>query len=220
MKKDLFNSKIKREYLAYIWFTIIFFAFIFIVAGSCLLYSALQHESGSVNRIVFLIFSVLFYLWGIFSFSLTIFVIRKYPKYPKLRRFCLNSDCYFVDCDSKEFHGHKRGKQTFSLITFYVEQNKDLENIKYPKKYKVYIGLTVISIVFLFINLFGMYFLMKRIPLLPTVLQNEGVIFAVFAIVEILDMVLSFMFAFRVKKIRKETIDTYKKKKKIEERQQ
>ena len=29
---------------------------------------------------------------------------------------CLNSDCYFVESDSKEFHGHWRGRAAFDMV--------------------------------------------------------------------------------------------------------
>ena len=49
----------------------------------------------------------------------------------------------------------------------------------------------------------------ENIELLPKALQNEYIIFGSFAVIEITDIVLSFVFAFKVKKIRKETKEKY-----------
>ncbi len=211
MKKGLFKGNIKHEYVSYIWTTIFLVVFIFVSVGSLLLYSAFQHESGSIDRNGLLIFSVFCYLFGILYVSLTIFVIRKYPKYPKLRRLCLNSDYYFVSNDSKEFHGHWRGKSSFNAATRIGDQNKGLENIKYPIKYKVYTALTVIGIILTFVYIAIVAVILENINVLPEAIRSEGVVFAIFIAIEILNLILSFVFAFRVKNIRKVTIDEFRK---------
>ena len=211
--KRLFKGNIKHEYISYIWVSIILVAFIGISVGTLLIYSALKHDPGSVDRISLLVFSVLAYLFGILYSSLIIFSIRKYPKYPKLRRMCLNSDCYFVGSDSKEFRVHHRGRLTFDMVTTVAKQNEGLENIKYPTKYKVYIVLSVIGIALMFVNIIGAYLLMENIILLPENLQSESTIFAVFVVFEILDIVVTFLFAFRVKNIHKDVIEEYRRKK-------
>ena len=212
MKKGLFKGNIKHEYISYIWITILLVTFIFVSAGSLLLYSAFQHESGSIDRNGLLIFSIPFYLFGVLYFFLTIFVIRKYPKYPKLRRrLCLNSDYYFVGNDSKKFHGHWRGRFSFSAVTYIGGQNKGLEGIKYPPKYRVYIALTVMGIVLIFAYIAITAVILKNIEVLPGTIRSEGFVFAIFIVVEILNLILSFLFAFRVKNIRKATIDEFRK---------
>jgi hypothetical protein len=179
--------------------------------GSLLLYGAFQHESGSADRNGLLVFSVLCYLFGILNFFLIIFVIREYPKYPKLRRLCLNSDYYFVGRDLKDFHGHWRGRSSFGVVTYIGDQNKGLENIKYPKKYRIYIALTVMGIVLMFAYIAITAVILENIEVLPEAIRSEGLIFAIFLVVEILNLILSFLFAFRVKNIRKATIDEYRK---------
>lgn len=211
MKKDIFKGKIKPEYISYIWFTIIFVALISFSVASLVLYSAIQHEIGSFDRNGLLIFSVFIYLIGVLYSILTIVSIRKYPKYPKLRRFCLNSDEYFIGSNSKEFHARWRGKYAFNMVTQAAEKNKGLENIKYPKKYKVYLILCILGIIFMFVNIIGCFLLIENITILPKKLQSEGIIVVVFIAAEIIDMILSFVFAFRVKNIRKAVIDEYRK---------
>ena len=211
MKKGLFKGNIKHEYVSYIWTTIFLVLFIFVGVGSLLLYIAFQHESGSIDRNGLLIFSIPCYLFGILYFFLTIFVIRKYPKYPKLRRLCLNSDCYFVGSDSKNFHGHWRGRSSFGAVTHIGDQNKGLEGIKYPSKYRVYLVLTVMGIVLMFAYIAITAVILENITVLPETIRSEGFVFAVFLVVEILNLILSFVFAFRVKNIRKATIDEFRK---------
>ena len=212
MKKDIFNGKVKREYISYIWFTIILVIGIFVGVGSLLLYSAFQHESGTVDRNGLMFLGILLCLIGALYFLITIIYIRNYPKYPKLGKFCFNSDVYFVGSDSKEYRGHWRGRPAFNMITHAVEQNQALENIRYPAKYKLYFALCILGIVMLFVNIFGCFTLMGNISLLPQNLQNEGILFTAFIVLEIIDLVLSFVFAFRVRNIRRVTIDEYKKK--------
>lgn len=211
MKKGLFKGNIKYEYVSFVWTTIFLVVFVFAGVGSLLLYSAFQHEAGSVDRNGFLVFSVLFYLVGILYFFITIFVIRKYPKYAKLRRLCLNFDYYFVGNDSKEFHGHWRGKFSYSAVTHIGDQNKGLEDIKYPKKYWGYLVLTIIGIVLTFAYIAIVAIILENINVLPEVIRNEGAVFAMFIAVEILNLTLSFVFAFRVKSIRRATIDEFRK---------
>ncbi len=211
MKKGLFKGNIKHEYVSYIWITIFIVLFISVGVGSLLLYSAFQHKFGSIDRNGLLLFSIPCYLFGILYFFLTIFVIRKYPKYPKLRRLCLNSDYYFVGNGSKEFHGHWRGKSSFGSVTHIGDQNKGLEDIKYPKKYKVYIALTVMGIVLIFAYIAITAVILENIEVLPEAIRSEGFVFAIFLAVEILNLILSFLFAFRVKNIRKATIDEFRK---------
>ena len=140
-----------------------------------------------------------------------IFVIRKYPKYPKLRRLWLNSDCYFVGSDSKDFHGHWRGRSSFGAVTHIGDQNKGLEGIKYPKKYRVFIALTVMGSVLAFAYIAIIAVISENITVLPEAIRSEGFVCALFIAVEIVNLILTFVFAFRVKNIRKATIDEFRK---------
>ena len=51
---------------------------------------------------------------------------------------------------------------------------------------------------------------MKNIGMLPLAFQNEGLVFAAFVVLEILVLVALFVLAFKVKKIRKVTIEEYR----------
>ena len=211
MKKDLFLGKIKREYISYMWISIILVAFIGISVGSLLLYGALQHEQGSFDRYGLLILSILACLFGVSSSALAIFTIRKYPQFPKLRRLCFNSDRYFVGNDSKEYDVLLRSEIPFHLAARAAERNKGLEGIEYPKRYKVCKVLLVIAIIFVFAALVACVLLLENITLLPPNFQSEGLVFAAFAVMEVIAVSASFALAFCMKNMRKAAIDEYKK---------
>ena len=147
---------------------------------------------------------------GILFFALDIFVIRKYPKYPKLRSKLFNSDCYFVGNDSKDYRGIWYGKAAFGRVNQLAEQNADLQDLKYPKRYKIFIVLFVVAMLCLFANIFITGFVLKNISMLPLAFQNEGLVFAAFVVLEILVLVALSVLAFKVKKIRKVTIEEYR----------
>lgn len=211
MKKDLFLGKIKREYVSYMWISIMLVAWIGIGVGSLLLYAALQHEHGSFDRNGLFVFSILAYLFGVLSSALIVFAIRKYPEYPKLRKFFLNSDRYFVGSDSKEYNVLLRSEIPFRMAARAAERNKGLEGVQYPKSYRICKVLLAIMIVFVFADLVACVLLLENIALLPPNLQSEGLVFAVFAVMEVIAVSASFAFALRMKNIRKVTIDEYRK---------
>lgn len=178
--------------------------------GGFFLYFYFLGNLSRETRILVLVFAVTLFLFGIFRSFGTVFIIRKYPKYKKITKCFLNSDCYFVDCDSKEFYGRPGKSALFNAFTQLAEKSEDLENIKYPKKYRVFLCLTIIGVILEFVYIAVAYIALENVELLPKVLQNEYIVFAVFMIIEMLNTVLSFVFAFRVKKIRKETIEEYR----------
>ncbi len=208
MKKDAFNGKIKHEFVAYMWTSIIVVAVTCLGCGSLFLYIAMMKQSDTVDRIVFLILAVLTYFAGVIVPSLIIFAIRNYPKYPKLRKACLNSDCYFVGSESNEFRGHRRGKAAFAAANYLAEQNKGLENIKYPKKYTLFITLLIVGIAFSFGIIAAVWLFRKNLEALSSEIQ--GIIFGAFLVTEIACMALNFLLAFRIKKIRETTIKEYR----------
>ena len=210
MKKDIFNGKVKREYIGYMWSSILLATSICLCVGAMILFTAFQREPGSADRNGLLITSIPFFLYGLWFFSGALFVIRRYPKSQKFVKCFFNSDCYFVGNNSKEYHGTWKGKRAFELITAAAEQNKGLEGIKYPKNCKVYTALTVIGIALMLVYLGIAYAAIENLDVLPKAMQNEGLIFAALIVAEVLDVVLTFVFAFRVRKIKKETVSEYK----------
>ena len=153
MKKDIFNGKIKKEYFSYILFYIIFIALLMFVVGGMALGVGLWANAGPVIGIIFMrILGVAIIALGIAYIVGCMLVIRKYPKYEKLRRILYNSDCYFTDSESKEYYGRVRGirgrryKAAFDLVTSIAELEKGMGDEK-PVRYTVYGALTLIMAV-------------------------------------------------------------------------
>ena len=212
MKKDFFNGNIKNQFVSYVWTTIIIVAVIFFGCGGLFLYLSFSGNSDRATSILFLVLGVVSFLFGIWYSFGTIFVIRKYPKYKKITRWFFNSDYYFVDCDPKEYRGHWRGKPAFSAVTSIADQNEAFIDIRYPKKYYGYVWATVIGIVLMFVNLIVSCWVLSNIEELPLYLQSEEIVFSFFILLEVVLITLSFVFAFRVKKIREVTRKEYLEK--------
>ncbi len=210
MKKDFFNGNIKHQFVSHIWATIIIVAVTFFGLGGFFIYlpfsDAVADRATAISLWCFGVVSFLLGIW--YSFG-TIFIIRSYPKHKKITKWFLNSDAYFVDSASKEYHGHWRGKAAFDKVMLVGEQNQEFENIKYPKTYRRNILFVIISIVLMWVIFAIAFVALENADKLPKVLQNEILIFCIFIITEIVDVALAFVFAFRVKRIRKETKEAY-----------
>ena len=145
MKKDIFKGKIKKEYFSYILGCMIFFMLLFVVGGALCIYAFISEGSFHVSgwRLLLAMFGVvLFVLGGGYVFP-HLFVIRKFPKYPKLRRILFNSDIYFTDSTSNEYFGGSRtlrgrmNKAAFDMVTTFAEAEKGMDKKK-PVRYTVY----------------------------------------------------------------------------------
>ena len=175
MKKDIFKGKIKKEYYSYILGYIIFFLLLFVVGVSLCIYAFVLEGSFNVSgeRALLVVFGVaLFALGGGYVFP-KLFVIRNFPKYPKLRRILFNSDIYFTDSTSNEYFGGSRtirgrmNKAAFDTVTAFAEVEKGMGKKK-PVRYTVYSALV------LFIGVLGLLILIVM-PLLfdnGTIFQN------------------------------------------------
>ena len=145
MKKDIFKGKIKKEYFSYILGCMIFFILLFAVGGALCIYAFISEGSFRVSgwRLLLAIFGVVaFVLGGGYVFP-QLFLIRNFPKYPKLRRIFFNSDIYFTDSTSNEYFGGsrtprgRRNKAAFDIVTAVAEAEKEMGNKK-PVRYTVY----------------------------------------------------------------------------------
>ena len=150
MKKDIFKGKIKKEYFSYILGCTIFFVLLFIVGGALCIYAFVLEGSFNVSgkRLLLAMFGVVsFVLGGGYVFP-QLFIIRNFPKYPKLRRIFFNSDIYFTDSTSNEYFGGSRtlrgrkNKAAFEIVTAVAEAEKGMGNRK-PVRYTVYSALTL-----------------------------------------------------------------------------
>lgn len=142
MKKDIFKGNIKREYISYLVTSYIVISTLFlpVTVFFCFLFI-----NASIEGKIFLgvIILVCLYL-SVINPLLTLFIIRRYPKYPKLRKLLLNSEYYFVGNNNrKPILGRRRDRAAFDIITYAVDKKK-LKTSKW--RYQLYTELVDISV--------------------------------------------------------------------------
>ena len=113
MSKDPFNGNIKKEYINYVKFslifaTVLFFAFFVFFLLFALLYEKIEYAA----RIMMFIFSGLCFLASFLYPTVSIYAIRNYSKYPKLAKSMIkpfvfqdfNTDIlrYIIERDTKK----------------------------------------------------------------------------------------------------------------------
>ena len=87
MSKDPFNGNIKKEYINYVKFSLIFEAVIFFACFVCFLLVALLYEKIEyAARIFMFAFSGIWLFASIFYPAISIYAIRNYSKHPKLAK--------------------------------------------------------------------------------------------------------------------------------------
>ena len=110
----------------------IFFSVLFIAVGVLCVYASIfgMTTNTSGERLLIASFGVIsFVLAGVYTF-LEILVIRRFPKYKKIRRILFNSDIYFTDSTSNEYFGGsrtirgRRNKVAFEIVTAFAEVKK------------------------------------------------------------------------------------------------
>ena len=165
------------------------------VVGGMALGVGLWANAGPVIGIIFMrILGVAIIALGIAYIVGCMLVIRKYPKYEKLRRILYNSDCYFTDSESKEYYGRVRGirgrryKAAFDLVTSIAEVEKGMGDEK-PVRYTVYSALTLIMAVLGLVILIAMPLLLENGAIFPNISDD------VFILCCILGAVLCIAFA-------------------------
>ena len=191
MKTDIFSGKIKKEYFSYILGCMIFFMLLFAVGGALCIYAFVLEGSFNVSgeRLLLAIFGVVaFVLGGGYVFP-QLFLIRNFPKYPKLRRIFFNSDIYFTDSTSKEYYGRRigwsawRARKAFEIVTTCAESEKRMGK-KSLDKYKLNLALS------LFVSAFAIVFIV-----LTAIFKPAGTLF-VFIFVCILLVCLALILHF------------------------
>ncbi len=204
-KKDIFNGKIKKEYFSYILIYMIFIALLILVAGVMILGVGLWANAGSVHAIIFMrILGVVIIVLGIAYVVGCMLVIRKYPKYEKIRRILYNSDCYFTGSDSKEYYGRisgirgRRYKAAFDLVTAIAEAEKSMGDKK-PVRYTVYMVLSILFSVIGFAWFFGALLLFDKGTIFPH--MSDGVFAILLLSVDIVCISLAIVFFIRAYKI-------------------
>ena len=186
-KKDIFNGKIKKEYFSYILIYMIFIALLMLVVGGMVLYVGLWANAGPMPAIIFMrVLGVIIIALGIAYVVGCMLVIRKYPKYEKLRHILYNSDCYFTESDSNEYYGRIRGirgrryKAAFDLVTYVTALEAGMGN-KQPIQYKVYNILSILMSVLGLTSLIAMPLLVVNDAIQPK-MQRDTFCFCCMAV--------------------------------------
>ena len=75
---------------------------------------------------------------------LELLVIRRFPKYERIRRALFNSDRYFTESHSDEYYGRNRRRDqiAFEMVGVFAEAEKGMGS-KRPARYTVYIALVI-----------------------------------------------------------------------------
>ena len=123
----------------------IFIPLLFVAVGVLLIYGSIWGMTSNTpgERLLFAVLGVIAFVLAAVNVFLELLVIRKFPKYQKLRRVLFNSDCYFTDSSSNEYFGGsgtargRRYKAAFDLITSVAEVEKRMGEKK-PIRYTVY----------------------------------------------------------------------------------
>ena len=174
-KKDIFNGKVKKEYFSYILGYMIFFMLLFVVGGALCIYAFVLEGSFNVSgeRLLIATFGVVFFALGGGYVFPQLFLVRNFPKYPKLRRVWFNSDIYFTDSTSNAYFGGSRtpggrgNKAAFEIVTAVAEAEKGMGNKK-PVRYSVYCVLVFLFGVIGLVYLFAMPLLFENGIVFPT----------------------------------------------------
>ena len=214
MKKDVFNGKVKREYVGYVWFGLILFFLLCAAVGGLLLYVAITAKSG--DHVPF--FKFLFGLLGVGSILLGlaymlggIYVIRTYPAHEKWRHRLFNSDIYFVGCDTDEYRGcrytrwGRRNALAHEMVVMAAEVDRMARGVKMPLKYKIYSTLLYIIFAVDFGGIAAMAYLDSRDPTPVFWEQNKGLLGLLFIGVMIASVPLAISLYGRAAKIQFDT---------------
>ncbi len=141
MKKDIFNGKIKKEYISYLVTSYIVVSVLFLpLAGFFLFFFIHAHNIGKI--IYGLLFLASLYL-AVINPLLTFYIIRRYPKHPVLRKLLINSEYYFIGNNDRKSSGRRCDKTKFNLITYLVDK-KSIKKIEWH--YSIYTSLIDISV--------------------------------------------------------------------------
>ena len=183
MKKDIFNGKIKKEYFSYILIYMIFFVLLFVGIGGLCIYASIYEMTVNTpgERLLVAALGGIFFVLAVVYLFLELLVIRRFPKYEKLRRSLFNSDIYFTDSTSNEYYGRtgtlrgRRNKAAFDLVTSIAALEAGMGDKK-PIRYTVYSALVLIMSVLGLVWLFGGLLLFENGTIFPNMSDETFVI--------------------------------------------
>ena len=175
MKKDIFNGKVKKEYISYLVTSYIVISVLFLpMAGGCVFLFVKAPVEG---KFLFGLATLACVYLSIINPILTLFVIRQYPKHASLRKSLINSDIYFTDSTSSEYFGRtgtlrgRRNKAAFDLVTAVAELEAGMGD-KQPIQYKVYNILSILMSVSGLILMIALPILYMNGVIRPIMSQN------------------------------------------------
>ncbi|MBQ7911730.1 MAG: hypothetical protein IJ363_13215 [Clostridia bacterium] len=146
MKRDIFHGKIKKEYFSYILVYMIFFLLLLVGVGVlCVCAAIWGMKSNSMGeRLLIAAFGAVALVLAAVYLFLELLVIRRFPKYERIRRALFNSDRYFTESNSDEYYGRNRrgDKAAFELVGAFAEAEKGMGS-KHSARYTVYVALVI-----------------------------------------------------------------------------
>ena len=147
MKRDIFHGKIRKEYYSYILVYMIFFLLLLVGVGALCVCAAIwgMKSNSMEERLLVAAFGAIALVLAFVYLFLELLVIRRFPKYEKIRRALFNSDRYFTESNSTEYYGRNRwrDKTAFELVGVFAEAEKGMGG-KRPARYTVYIALVIV----------------------------------------------------------------------------
>ena len=184
MKKDIFNGKIKKEYFSYILVSMIFLVLLFSGLGALFICASIWGMTGNTSdeRLLVTAFGLIAFVLAFVYLFLELLVVRRFPKYQKIRRILFNSDIYFTDSTSNEYFGGSRNKIAFELIKSLAEAEKGMEDKK-PIRYTVYSVLTLFMAVLGLVILFAVPPMFENGIIFPNMSDDVFVLCYIFGIV-------------------------------------
>ena len=146
MKRNIFHGKIKKEYFSYILVYMIFFLLLLVGVGVLCVCAAIwgMRSNSMGERLLIAAFGAIALVLAAVYLFLELLVIRRFPKYERIRRALFNSDRYFTESHSDEYYGRNRrgDKAAFELVGVFAEAEKGMGS-KRPARYTVCIALVI-----------------------------------------------------------------------------
>ncbi len=202
MKRDIFHGKIKKEYFSYILVYMIFFLLLLVGVGIlCVCAAVWGMKSNSMGeRLLIAVFGAVTLVLAVVYLFLELLVIRRFPKYERIRRALFNSDRYFTESDSDEYYGRNRRRDriAFELVGVFAEAEKGMGS-KRPARYTVYIALVIVMSVLGLADLVVMPMLYENGVALADLSDGEFALFYFFVAILCIALAMFFLSrAFRV----------------------
>ena len=202
MKRDIFHGKIKKEYFSYILVYMIFFLLLLVGVGVLCVCAAIwgMKSNSMEERLLVAAFGAIALALAAVYLFLELLVIRRFPKYERIRRALFNSDRYFTESHSDEYYGRNRrgDKAAFELVGVFAEAEKGM-GVKRPARYTVYIALVIVMSVFGLADLVVLPMLYENGVALADLSDGEFALFYFSVAIMCIAFAIFFLFrAFRV----------------------